>query len=128
MCVNRGMTRHNPPPGGPNAQAGSRDAGVTYGDPLEFGAAWPEHMRRAVFDYIERGGPMGGYLTHLFAGRVWSAVCNADAANYARFAAQCRWIAQVAPSGCYGTAEKVGAWIGIGGLAGLAALPDEEDE
>jgi hypothetical protein len=81
-------------------------------------ACFPEYMRQGVNDWIQHGHYPGGYLTALFEGRVFDAVCNADPQNFAAFAACAKWIAQDAPRGCYGSPEKCAAWSAHGGLRG----------
>lgn len=82
---------------------------------------WPPYMRTAVRQYLLLGHPMGGYLTRLFEGRVFDAVCNADAQNFAAFAMCCKWIAQCAPVDAFGSPAKVAAWHRVGGLEGIEA-------
>lgn len=81
-------------------------------------ACFPGYMVRSVREYLVRGAPMGGYLTALFSGRVFDAVCNADAGNFRSFAWQARWIAQCAPVPAFGSPANVEAWISEGGLVG----------
>lgn len=79
---------------------------------------FPEHIRDAVQRYLAHGDYLGGYLTALFEGRGFDAVCSADPANFASFAFQLKWIAQCAPTGAYGSPKKVTAWMKQGGLRG----------
>ena len=80
---------------------------------------FPEHIVKAVRGYLVRGDPMGGYLTALFDGRSFQAVCSADPSNFDRFAYQMKWIAQCVPTGAFGSPEKMASWIEAGGLTGL---------
>lgn len=80
---------------------------------------FPDYMIAGVQRYLAYGEPVGGYLTALFEGRCFDAVCNADGENLASFAYQAKWIAQHAPTGAFGSPAKVTAWIEAGGLAGI---------
>lgn len=80
---------------------------------------FPDYMVDGVQRYLAHGDPVGGYLMALFEGRCFDAVCNADAANFASFAHQAKWIAQCAPTGAFGSPDKVTAWMEAGGLAGI---------
>jgi len=92
---------------------------TTFADSHRVPLCFPDYMRKAVSAYLLDGKPMGGYLMALFGGRPFDAVCNADGANFATFAWQCKWIAQMAPGDSFGSGEKVRDWIDRGGLRGI---------
>lgn len=80
---------------------------------------WPEYMRPGVRDWILRGHWPGGYLTAVFEGRPFDAVCSADGSNFERFAVCMKWIAQCCPTGCFGSPKKAREWANAGGLEGM---------
>jgi len=78
----------------------------------------PEHMRRSVRGYIEDGHPVGDFLTAVICNDLKESFARADEENTA---AMLRWVSffyNEAPAPCWGSAEKMKAWIEKGGLRG----------
>ena len=67
-------------------------------------------MREAIERHMERGEPVGHFLTALLEGDLYGAVTRADAENLALIRDWCLWLKWEAPSGSYGSPEAVAAW------------------
>lgn len=79
----------------------------------------PEHMRGAADLYVQKGIPGGSFLTAVLCNQLVDAYARADDANTAAMSSWASWLHNDAPSGCWGSAERVKAWITRGGLNGL---------
>lgn len=71
----------------------------------------PEYLRESMEDYIERGQEVGGFLYAVLTNDLSEAVGRADDVNIERIPQIVRWIYNEAPSTCWGSKEKVKAWI-----------------
>lgn len=80
----------------------------------------PQHMHGALERYIDKGIPPGGFLTAVLSNDLRNAVGRADAENRERIGDYVIYLYNDAPSVCWGSPEKVEAWIAAGGLHGLA--------
>lgn len=80
----------------------------------------PEHMRYSIQGYIDRGQPVGGFLTALLSNDLMEAFARADDQNIAAMKAWVKFLYNHAPNGCHGSSDKVVAWQRNGGLAGHA--------
>ena len=76
----------------------------------------PEYMRESVDAYISQGRPVGHFLTALLSGDLFEALARADDTNVRWLREYGVFLYNYAPSGCYGSPEKVRAWIELGGL------------
>lgn len=74
--------------------------------------------------YIERGTPVGGFLTALLENNLKETFARADDENRATLYEYVQWLYQYAPSGCWGSPERVSDWLKAGGLEGLRAADD----
>lgn len=83
----------------------------------------PEHIRDGVLNYVEKGWPIGGFLTAVFTNNLMEAFARADDINRVQLYAICSWVYNEAPSGCWGNPAKVRLWLEAGGLAGIARHP-----
>ncbi len=76
------------------------------------------YMTDSVRRYIEHGGPVGHFLTALFSNDLFDAVSRGDSSNQTALVDWVKWIYNQAPTGCWGSREKVISWQGKGGLNG----------
>jgi hypothetical protein len=71
-----------------------------------------EALRR----YVEHGYPTNHFLRAVLENDLMEALARADDANFEALEAYCAWLKSHAPSACYGSPEKVSAWIEARGL------------
>jgi hypothetical protein len=76
----------------------------------------PEHMREPVLDYIDKGYPVGSFLTALLSNDLRRTFECADDINGARVRDFVRFLYCHAPANCWGSPERVEAWQAQGGL------------
>jgi hypothetical protein len=69
--------------------------------------------------YIEEGRPVNHFLTFLIQNDLMRCVGRADARNLAALSTYCTWFQSYAPPICFGSKDKMDAWIAQGGLKGL---------
>ena len=81
----------------------------------------PEHMRESVKDYIENGVPLGDFLQKIFENDFMGAAGKADHLNKKHLYAYAMLLYN-APMGCWGSKERVDAWVKVGGLNGSEAM------
>lgn len=93
------------------------DAGL-FGTDFRPPRSLPEHMRRAVTDYVERGAPIGSFLTAVLSNDFVAAHTRADHENRAAIDEWIEFLRAFAPDLCWGSLEKVEAWQQRGGLKG----------
>jgi len=86
----------------------------------------PYYMRNAAQLYVERGIKGGSFLTAVLSNNLVRAFQRADDGNTAAMLEWVRWLHNEAPRNCWGSEEKVAAWIKAGGLTGLARIGGEE--
>ena len=72
----------------------------------------PGHMRAAITGYVLHRRPVGHFLTALLANDLMAAFARADEANAAAMQRWCRFLYNFTPSPCWGSPEKVRAWLG----------------
>lgn len=87
--------------------------------------AIPDYMQVALIKYVNNGRPVGDFLTALMSNDLRGACGNADDTNLPLIPVYNAWLYNRAPGGCYGSPEKVRAWIDQGGL-GDNSLVDKE--
>ncbi|MCR9254738.1 MAG: hypothetical protein NXI16_01430 [Alphaproteobacteria bacterium] len=73
-------------------------------------------MRGGIERYIEQGVPMGGFLTALASNDLKEACARADSNNSRLIFEWVAWFWNYAPSECWGSPDRVSAWIAAGGL------------
>lgn len=78
----------------------------------------PSYMGQGLIDYVEKGVPPGGFLTAVLENDLVGACGKADLNNLKAIPAYAGYLYNKVPSGCWGSPEKVTAWIKAGGLEG----------
>ena len=88
----------------------------------------PEHMQDGMRLYIERGIEGGGFLTAVLCNDLMGALGKADSINRHALFDYGNFLYNEAPASCYGSPEKVAAWVARGGLQGkgLAPIPTHQ--
>jgi hypothetical protein len=71
----------------------------------------PEHMMEAIIRYVDRGVPLGNFLTAVFANDLFQAVARADDYNSKIIPVYVRYIYNRCPIGCNGSYQDVESWI-----------------
>jgi hypothetical protein len=79
----------------------------------------PAHMRDAVRLYVLNGIRGGRFLAAVMTNNFADAVLRADDVNAAALRYWAMWLRDYAPTGCWGSPDRVAAWIKSGGLIGL---------
>jgi hypothetical protein len=77
----------------------------------------PEHMRSSVHNYIMHGGPLGGFLTEVFANSLTGAFARADEKNFAAMPQWADFIYNHCPSAAQGSYQDIERWQQAGGLS-----------
>ena len=76
----------------------------------------PEHLRRAVKVYIEQGRKPGGFLQAVICNLLMEALGRADETSRARLHDIVRFFYNEAPPECWGSLDRMKAWVRRGGL------------
>jgi hypothetical protein len=84
---------------------------MVNGSPVDY-SPLPEHMQDGMRRYIENGIEPGGFMMSVLCNDFMGAVGRADSINKARLADYAQWLYMCAPPACFGSREKVVAWIG----------------
>ena len=71
----------------------------------------PEYMMGGVTRYIEHGIPPGDFLTAVICNDLFEAISRADDTNMRNLPAYIGYFYNKAPSECFGSKEKMDAWI-----------------
>lgn len=71
----------------------------------------PEHMRGCMRRYIEERRQPGSFLTSVLASDLMQAAAVADDINRQRLFDYANWLHNYAPPECYGSYNKVDAWL-----------------
>ena len=77
-------------------------------------------MIRALERYIERGLPVGDFLTGVLENDLFKACSHADSNNKRNLPAFVGYLYNKAPQGCWGSKENVRTWIAHDGLKGVS--------
>lgn len=80
--------------------------------------AIPDHMQAALLRYVNKGSPVGDFLSSIIKNDLQGACSNADDTNLPLIPVYIAWLYNKAPGRCYGSPEIMRAWIEKGGLAG----------
>ena len=80
------------------------------GDPIRYDLA-PVNCQDTLRAYIEQGVHPGGFLTAFLCGDLFDAMARADDINQHQFYSLTGWLYNYAPSGCYGSPQKVAEWM-----------------
>jgi hypothetical protein len=97
----------------------------TLGEPM-----WhliPPGMIGGLRRYIEHGIPPGHFMTAVLSNDLMEALKRADNENINRLPDYGMWLYNCAPTECYGSPQKVEAWIKKGGLNTMEKNDDETD-
>lgn len=86
----------------------------------EYAHMLPDHCRDGLLDYIDRGTPVGGFLTALLSNNLKETFARADTVNSYRVRDYVNFLYNHAPAGCWGSRERVSEWMERGGLQGGA--------
>lgn len=76
----------------------------------------PSHMQEGVLRYIEKGERPGGFLTAILQNDLMGSANRADERNARCLHNYAKFLFNYAPPACFGSTEKVEAWIERGGL------------
>lgn len=71
----------------------------------------PEHMHDALVAYIVQRVPPGGFLTAVLENNLMNAFGRADNENRRALFAYTKFLYNHAAISCYGSPEKVNAWL-----------------
>ena len=71
----------------------------------------PEHMQEPARAYVEEHQPVGDFLKAVLCNDLVNAFGRADGINKAAMAQWAQWLWNEAPSPCWGSLEKVRAWL-----------------
>ena len=80
----------------------------------------PEHCRDGVRDYIEKGHPVGDFLTAIFQNSLVHSFAMADDTNIEKLKDYAQFLYWETPSEAWGSPAKVTAWIERGGMKGAS--------
>jgi hypothetical protein len=83
-------------------------------------AILPDHMVAGMVRYLVWGIPPGSFLGAVLSGDLFGALRRADGTNMNALPAYGRFLINYAPSGSYGSPDRVAAWLREGGLNGMA--------
>lgn len=86
---------------------------MVNGKPVHYAAKslLPAHMQGPMQRYIEDRIEPGGFLTAVLSNDFMEAASLADETNQRYLYYIARWLYNYAPSDCYGSPEKVEAWL-----------------
>mgnify|MGYP004447261739 CR=1 FL=1 len=76
----------------------------------------PEGLQGSMQQYVERGIEAGGFLMACLENDLVGAFARADSKNLPRLQEIVKWIYWEAPTGCWGSKEKVNSWCKVGGI------------
>lgn len=78
------------------------------------------YFRDQIIDYICNGTVSGSFMFALMTGDLYKTIQKADDTNKLQIVQLAEWIYSHAPTGCYGSDEKVREWNQNNGLLGKA--------
>lgn len=71
----------------------------------------PDHMMDGLIYYVLDHRPVGQFLTAVLSNDLMGAAAHADPFNLSALHRYARFLYNHAPSGCYGSREKVEEWL-----------------
>lgn len=80
----------------------------------------PHNLQEGLQAYVLTGRPVGNYLTAVLENDLLEAVSRGDDASLAGLKPTVQLLYNYTPRNCWGSRDKVSAWIAQGGLAGEA--------
>jgi len=86
------------------------------------------HVLSAVMRYIEEGIPPGDFLKAVICNKLKESFMWADETNIANMFGIVSWMYNHAPLQCWGSEEKMRAWLESGGLKGQEEAESRETE
>lgn len=78
----------------------------------------PEHIRPGIEMYIREGRPVGKFLSYVICNKLKESFMYADEININRMFDIVNFFYNQAPFSCWGSEEKMKAWIEQGGENG----------
>lgn len=85
----------------------------------------PGYMLEILTRYIEDGTPTGGFLRAVLENNLKEALIRADDHNFRNLQAYVVYLYNNAPATCWGSPERVKAWIEAKGLKQFKESTDE---
>jgi hypothetical protein len=79
----------------------------------------PDHCKEGLRAYIEKGEPVGSFLSALLSNDLKRTYEKADDTNIGRVKNYLMFLYNEAPSECWGSPDKYAGWQQRGGLNGL---------
>ncbi len=79
----------------------------------------PAHIRYGAQEYIERGHLPGHFLTAVIENNLKESFGKADETNHERMFDIVSFFYNEAPADCWGSVDRVRAWVSHDGLAGM---------
>ena len=76
------------------------------------GYTMPERTEESLKRYVDKRTPTGGFLEALLSNDLFDAFSKGDIENIANMYAIVAYVYNVMPSTCWGSREKVKAWLG----------------
>ncbi len=71
----------------------------------------PDYMRESLLSYVDDHIPAGNFLTAVLENSLSRAISCADDSNMRNIPAYGNFLYNYAPSACWGSPEKVAAWL-----------------
>lgn len=81
------------------------------GLPIQYDRVPVDYMADGLQRYIEHGVPPGSFMTAVLCNDLMDAAGRADDTNRRYLFEWAGWLYNYAPPACYGSPEKVKAWI-----------------
>lgn len=78
----------------------------------------PEHNKKSINEYVERGIPQGDALDAIFMNNLRKFFWHADGHTLANCVAIYKYIYNKIPMDCWGSKEKYENWVAMGGAVG----------
>lgn len=87
----------------------------------------PHYMKEGLRRHVEDGSPVGHFLTALLSNDLKEAIFRADDTNRAAIVTWAYWLRNECPQDAQGSPEAVKKWREAGGLKGLAAKWEKDE-
>jgi len=73
----------------------------------------PLNIKAAIDEYVDHGHPVGGFVNAVLCNDLQEAVVRADEVSLACIVAICKYVFNLTPAPCWGSKEKVRAWMSL---------------